>query len=49
MKVIFTAITVCLLWLSVKDIRLEPGVTVEAQPGHYTFGGRGGGTIPHQA
>ena len=46
MKVIFTVIAVCLLWLSVKDTRLEPGVTVEAQPGHYTFGGRGGGTIP---
>ena len=34
MKVIFTVIAVCLLWLSVKDTRLEPGVTVEAQPGY---------------
>ena len=35
MKVIFTIIVVCLVWLSVKDTRLEPGVTLEAQPGQY--------------
>jgi hypothetical protein len=36
MKVIFTVIALCLVWLSVKDTRLEPGVTLEAQPGrHY--------------
>ena len=36
-KVIFTVLAVCLLWLSVKDTRLEPGVTVEAQPGRYNL------------
>ena len=35
MKVIFTVIALCLVWLSVKDTRLEPSVTVEAQPGFY--------------
>ena len=35
MKVIFTVIALCLVWLSVKDTRLEPGVTLEAQPGVY--------------
>ncbi|MDE0829807.1 MAG: hypothetical protein OSB03_11465 [Vicinamibacterales bacterium] len=35
MKVIFTVIALCLVWLSVKDTRLEPGVTLEAQPGRY--------------
>ena len=45
MKVIFTVIAVCLLWLSVKDTRLEPGVTMEARPGHYTLGSIGGGDI----
>ena len=37
MKVIFTVLAVCLLWLSVKDTRLEPGVTVVAQPGSYSI------------
>ena len=45
MKVIFTVIAVCLLWLSVKDTRLEPGVTVEAQPGFYTLGALAGGDL----
>ena len=31
MKVIITVIALCLVWLSVKDTRLEPGVTLEAQ------------------
>ena len=35
MKVIFTVIALSLVWLSVKDTRLEPGVTVTAQPGQY--------------
>ena len=35
MKVIFTIIALCLVWLSVKDTRLEPSVTLEAQPGVY--------------
>ena len=35
MKVIFTIIVVCLVWLSVKDTRMEPGVTLEAQPRTY--------------
>ena len=37
MKVIFTVIALCLVWLSVKDTRLEPSVTVEAQPGNYSI------------
>ena len=41
MKVIFTVIALSLVWLSVKDTRMEPGVTLEAQPGRYriTHGG----------
>ena len=35
MKVIFLIIAVCMVWLSVKDTRMEPGVTLEAQPGTY--------------
>ena len=35
MKVLFTVIALCLVWLSVKDTRLEPGVALEAQPGTY--------------
>ena len=35
MKVIFLIIAVCLVWLSVKDTRVEPGVTLSAQPGYY--------------
>ncbi len=35
MKTIFLVIALCLVWLSVKDTRLEPGVTLEAQPGSY--------------
>ena len=35
MKVIFTIIVVCLVWLSVKDTRMETGVTLEAQPRTY--------------
>ncbi len=37
MKVIFTVIALCLVWLSVKDTRLEPSVTLEAQPGFYSI------------
>ena len=37
-KVIFTVLAVCLLWLSVKDTRLEPGVALDAQ-GIYTLRG----------
>ena len=33
MKVIFLIIAVCMVWLSVKDTRMEPGVTLSAQPG----------------
>jgi len=39
MKVIFTIIVVCLVWLSVKDTRLEPGVALDAQGGRYTLVG----------
>ena len=35
MKVIFLIIAVCMVWLSVKDTRMEPGVTLSAQPGIY--------------
>ena len=35
MKVIFLIIAVCMVWLSLKDTRLEPGVTLSAQPGSY--------------
>mgnify|MGYP001027390767 CR=1 FL=1 len=35
MKVIFLIIAVCMVWLSLKDTRLEPGVTLSAQPGFY--------------
>ena len=31
MKVIFTVIALCQVWLSVKDTRLEPSVPVQAQ------------------
>jgi len=41
MKVIFLIIAVCMVWLSVKDTRMEPGVTLEAQPGRYTLEHRG--------
>ena len=44
MKVIFTIIVVCLVWLSVKDTRLEPGVTLDAQ-GSYTLRGSIGSPI----
>ena len=44
-KVIFTVLAVCLLWLSVKDVRLEPGVTVEAKPGSYNIRHSGGITL----
>ncbi len=37
MKVLFTVIALSLVWLSVKDTRLEPGVTLEAQPGSYSI------------
>ena len=37
MKVIFLIIAVCMVWLSVKDTRMEPGVTLEAQPGTYSL------------
>ena len=37
MKVIFTLIALCLVWMSVKDTRLEPSVTLEAQPGSYSI------------
>ena len=37
MKVIFLIIAVCMVWLSVKDTRMEPGVTLQAQPGFYTI------------
>ena len=42
MKVLFTIIALSLVWLSVKDTRMEPGVTLEAQPGSYyiTHSGR---------
>ena len=33
MKVLFLIIAVCMVWLSVKDTRMEPGVTLSAQPG----------------
>ena len=36
MKVLFTVIALSLVWLSVKDTRLEPGVTLDAQAGRYT-------------
>ena len=42
MKVIFTVIALSLVWLSVKDTRLEPGVTLEAQPGPYSIRHSGG-------
>ena len=35
MKAIITVIALCLVWLSAKDTRMEPGVTLEAQPGTY--------------
>jgi len=35
MKVLFTIIALSLVWLSVKDTRLEPGVTLAAQPDVY--------------
>ena len=35
MKVIFLIIAVCLVWLSLKDTRIDPGVTLSAQPGSY--------------
>ena len=41
MKVIFTVIALCLVWLSVKDTRLEPGVALDAQ-GTYRLSGLGG-------
>ena len=37
MKVIFLIIAVCLVWLPVKDTRVEPGVTLSAQPGTYSL------------
>ena len=37
MKVIFLIIAVCMVWLSLKDTRLEPGVTLSAQPGAYSI------------
>ena len=37
MKVLFLIIAVCMVWLSVKDTRMEPGVTLSAQPGFYTI------------
>ena len=39
MKVIITVIALCLVWLSVKDTRLEPGVALDAQGGSYTLSG----------
>ena len=39
MKVIFTVIALCLVWLSVKDTRLEPGVALDAQGGVYSLRG----------
>ena len=42
MKVIFLIIAVCMVWLSVKDTRMEPGVTLEAQPGTYYLEHSGG-------
>ena len=41
MKVLFTIIALSLVWLSLKDTRLEPGVTLEAQPGEYRIDHRG--------
>ena len=35
MKVVFAVIALSLVWLSVKDTRMKPGVTLEAQPGSY--------------
>ena len=43
MKVLFTVIALSLVWLSLKDTRLEPGVTLEAQPGPYSI--RHSGTV----
>ena len=43
MKVIFTLIVVCLVWLSVKNTPMEPVVT--AQGGIYTHGGVFGNPI----
>jgi len=37
MKVIFLIIAVCMVWLSVKDTRMEPGVPLSAQPGTYNI------------
>ena len=42
MKVIFTVIALCLVWLSVKDTRLEPGVALDAQGTYFLNGGLGG-------
>jgi len=46
MKVIFTVIVLCLVWLSVKDTRLEPGVTLEAQRGPYAGMTESGFSMP---
>ena len=38
LKVLFTVIALSLVWLSLKDTRLEPSVTLDAQ-GYYQIAG----------
>ena len=46
MKVLFTIIALSLVWLSVKDTRFEPGVTLDAQGNYFLSGVLGGRPIP---
>ena len=45
MKVLFLIIAVCMVWLSVKDTRMEPGVSLSAQPGFYNISHSGTVTV----